>query len=130
MAVFDQAGGVGLVDAVAASCAVPMVWPAATIGTERYFDGGIRSSANVDLAQGHDRIVVIAPQPGSMRRGGSPTAQLVPLAPSRSVVVSPDAAARKAMGRRPLDPSARAVSARSGLRQAERAAQAVQGVWP
>lgn len=47
---FDRASGVGLVDAVAASCAVPGIWPAVTIDGARYMDGGIRSSNNADLA--------------------------------------------------------------------------------
>ena len=38
----------GLVDAVAASCAVPGVWPPVTIGGRRYVDGGVRSSDNAD----------------------------------------------------------------------------------
>ncbi|KOG91505.1 patatin, partial [Streptomyces varsoviensis] len=39
---FDAASGVGIVDAVAASCAVPGVWPPVTIGAKRYIDGGVR----------------------------------------------------------------------------------------
>jgi len=40
---FDAASGVGLVDAVGASCAVPGIWPPVTIGGRRYVDGGMRS---------------------------------------------------------------------------------------
>ena len=40
--VFDRESGAGLVDAVAASCAVPGVWPAVTIDGHRYVDGGVR----------------------------------------------------------------------------------------
>src|SRR5262245_1959773 len=39
--VFDAQSGVSLVDAVAASCAVPGVWPPATINGRRYIDGGV-----------------------------------------------------------------------------------------
>src|ERR1035438_2891456 len=59
--VFDRQSGVDLVDAVAASCAVPGVWPPVTIGGHRYVDGGVRSSDNADLAAGHAQIVVISP---------------------------------------------------------------------
>ena len=38
--------GVDLVDAVAASCAVPGIWPPVTIGGARYIDGGIWSLTN------------------------------------------------------------------------------------
>src|SRR5581483_5739954 len=59
--VFDRGSGVSLVDAVTASCAVPGVWPPATIGGRRYVDGGVRSGTNADLAVGCDRVVVIVP---------------------------------------------------------------------
>jgi NTE family protein len=38
--IFTRDSGVTLVDAVAASCAVPGIWPPATIGDRRYVDGG------------------------------------------------------------------------------------------
>ena len=69
--VFDQDSGVDIVHAVAASCAVPLVWPAVTIDGKHYIDGGIRSTANVDLAKGADSIVVIAPLPQSFSKATS-----------------------------------------------------------
>jgi NTE family protein len=59
--VFDGQSGASLVDAVAASCAVPGIWPPVTIGGRRYIDGGVRSSDNADLAEGSERIVIISP---------------------------------------------------------------------
>ena len=59
--VFDSQSGAELVDAVAASCAVPGIWPPVTIGGRRYIDGGVRSSHNADLAEGSGRIVIISP---------------------------------------------------------------------
>lgn len=38
---FDRDSGVPLVDAVAASCAVPVVWPPVTIGERQFIDGGV-----------------------------------------------------------------------------------------
>lgn len=52
--VFDRSSGVPLPDAVAASCAVPLVWPPITIDGRRYIDGGVRSATNADLAAGCD----------------------------------------------------------------------------
>ena len=66
--VFDRDSGVPLLDAVAASCAVPMVWPPITINGHRYIDGGVRSVANADLAAGCDRVVVLAPVNFALRR--------------------------------------------------------------
>src|ERR1700733_8981166 len=61
LTVFDAASGVSLVDAVAASSAVPGIWPPVTINGRRYMDGGVRSSDNADLAAGSGRITVITP---------------------------------------------------------------------
>ena len=47
---FDGTSGVELVDAVAASCAVPGAWPPVTIGERRYMDGGVGSTMNLRLA--------------------------------------------------------------------------------
>ncbi|MGW1029570.1 patatin-like phospholipase family protein [Streptomyces sp. NPDC002577] len=60
---FDRTSGVSLVDAVAASCAVPGVWPPVTIGDARYIDGGVRTFTNLDLAADYARVLVIAPMP-------------------------------------------------------------------
>src|SRR5271156_1900797 len=59
--IFDRLSGTSLVDAVAASCAVPGVWPPVTIDGRRYMDGGVRSSDNADLAKGYARIVILSP---------------------------------------------------------------------
>jgi NTE family protein len=48
---------------------------------------------------------------------------------SRVAVVSPDEAARKAIGRNVLDPAARAAAARAGRRQAADVAARVAEVW-
>jgi NTE family protein len=58
---------VTLVDAVAASCSVPGVWPPTTIGGRRWIDGGVRSATNADLAAGYERVVVLAPITRSLR---------------------------------------------------------------
>jgi NTE family protein len=126
--VFDKDSGVSLVDAVAASCAVPLTWPPMTVQGRRYIDGGARSVANVDLAEGCDRLVVIAPITASARRSGRPAAQAAALR-IPSVVVSPGEAARKRMGRNPLDPAFRAAAAEAGRAQAAQEAESIKAVW-
>jgi NTE family protein len=59
--VFDGTAGVGLIDAAAASCAVPGVWPPVTIAGSRYMDGGVYSNENADLAAGFDVALIVAP---------------------------------------------------------------------
>ena len=128
--VFDGSGDVPLLDAVAASCAVPLVWPPITIAGRRYVDGGVRSAANADLAKDCDRVVVLAPVEFAIRRGQRIGAQLESLGPNvTSIVVTPDSAARKAIGPNSLDPSHRAGSARAGRAQAASVAAAVAAAW-
>jgi len=125
--VFDNGSGVSLIDAVAASCAVPLVWPPMTVNGVRYVDGGARSTANVDLAAGYGRVVVIAPGTAAVRRMDRPAAQAAALGPGvRTAVVSPGKAALAAIGRNPLDPDHRADAAEAGRAQAAEVADRVR----
>ncbi|GAB2674859.1 patatin-like phospholipase family protein [Saccharopolyspora gloriosae] len=128
--VFENDGGVALVDAVAASCAVPLVWPPVTIDGRRYVDGGVRSVTNADLAAHCERVVVIAPTTAAGRRADRPAAQVAALGGAvRSVVVSPGPAAKQAMGRNPLDPARRRAAALAGRAQAPEVADQVRAAW-
>ena len=129
--VFDREASVPLVDAVAASCAVPLVWPPVTVGARRFIDGGIRSAANADLASGFDRIVIVAP----LARGGGPIpgprsqADALRAKGARVVLVTPDADSVAAIGSNVLDPSRRAPSAHAGREQARSEATEISAVW-
>ena len=127
--VFTSGSGVDLVAAVAASCAVPTVWPPVEIGGRSYMDGGMRSTANVDVAQGAERVVVLAPLPRSLSRKTSIRAQLEKVGPREWSVVTPDAEALAAFGRNLLDPTRRRVSAQAGLRQSRGLVEEMQHVW-
>jgi len=126
--VLDRTSGVPLLQAVAASCAVPGVYPPVTIDGRRHVDGGMRSAANADLAEGCDRVVVLAPIPRGVGPLASVDAQVTGMV-ARVAVVSPDEAARRAIGRNVLDPAARAGSARAGRAQAAGVAAQVTEVW-
>jgi NTE family protein len=130
--VFDKDSGVPLTRAVAASCAVPLVWPPVTINGKRYIDGGVRSVANVDLAKSCRRVVVIAPIIQSLRRADRPTSQLEKLERETGVrgeLVSPDAASRAAIGSNVLDPAHRAASAQAGRAQGVAEAERIRAMW-
>ncbi|MCL2585274.1 MAG: patatin-like phospholipase family protein [Streptosporangiales bacterium] len=119
--VFDSSSGVPLVDAVAASCAVPGVWPPVTIGGRRYMDGGARSSDNADLASGAERIVVVSPL-GTNSEMPSPmplrdVVSRLEADGSQVTVISPDSASTAAFGANPLDPASRGPSAEAGYEQ-------------
>jgi NTE family protein len=60
-----------LADAVAASCAIPGFYYPVTIAGRRYVDGGMLSSANLDLMADCDAEIVLCVNPMSSRhRGG------------------------------------------------------------
>jgi len=125
----DRDSGVPLLQAVAASCAVPGVYPPVTIDGRRYVDGGMRSAANADLAAGCDRVVVLAPIPRGIGPMASVGRHVAGLGDARVAVVSPDAASRTAIGRNVLDPAARAPTARAGRAQAKSVLDRVADVW-
>jgi NTE family protein len=54
-----------LVDAVAASCAIPSIYHPVTIGGRRYVDGGIYSTSNADILRNEDLDLVICLNPTS-----------------------------------------------------------------
>jgi NTE family protein len=130
--VFDRESGVDLVDAVAASCAVPTIWPPATIGGRRYVDGGIRSATNADLAAGDEPILVLAPldEIGGISDVGVLSRIDTLVEGGRAVVIKPDEASGAAIGRNPLDPAARAPAVRAGRAQGHVVAELVRQHWP
>jgi NTE family protein len=140
MAVFTKDSGVSLVDAVAASCAVPGIWPPVSIGGRRYIDGGIRSATNADLAAGSDRVLVVVPLPpaaspgaASSDGGADPFNQLPAetelLAPAQVLPVYADAASVAAFGTNPLSPATRGPAAWAGRDVGRAAAAQVAAFW-
>jgi NTE family protein len=123
---FDRNSGVGLVDAVAASCAVPGVWPPVTIGDRRYMDGGVGSSVNTDLANDCDVAVVLVPSGRSAPSpfGGGAADEVEALGGSAFGVFADDESLA-AFGPNPLDPACRKPSALAGREQGGRMAAAI-----
>jgi len=112
---------VSLVDAVTASCAVPGVWPPATIDGRRYVDGGVRSNDNADFAASASRVLVLAPLGGvPLLPTDKPLAQAVEelrAGGAEVAVVAPDEASLAVIGPNPLDPSTRRPTAEAGRAQ-------------
>ena len=116
LVVLDASSGVSLVDAVMASCAVPGVWPPVPLLGRRLIDGGVRSATNLDLAAGHDEVLVLVPMTqGPMRAVVEREAAALP---GKVTVIAADEEAADAMGANPLDPALRRPAAEAGLRQA------------
>ena len=123
---FDRTSGVGLVDAVAASCAVPAVWPPVTIGEHRYMDGGVGSSVNMALADDCDVAVVLVPSSRSTPSPfGGGAAEEVDTFGGSAFGVFADDESIAAFGPNPLDPACRKPSALAGREQGRRIAAAV-----
>lgn len=119
----DRKSGVSLVDAVAASCAVPAVWPVVTIDGRRFMDGGIGSAVNMALAADCDTAVALVPQGRSTPSPfGTGAAEEVDDFDGRSLGIFADDAALAAFGKNPLDPACRVPSARAGRAQGRRVA--------
>lgn len=131
--VFDRTAGVSLVDAVAASCAVPGVWPAVTIDGRRYMDGGVRSPENADLARGYDRVVVLQvlePTAGAgWGVGLAEQVEALRAAGSSVAVVRADEASAAAITDNPLDPSTRRPAALAGVAQGKAEAARLREFW-
>ena len=119
--IFDRDTGVCVIDAVAASCAVPGVWPPVTIGNRRFIDGGFRSADNADLAAG-DAIVIVLSPIGGLEQGRGPSTLAnevgsLQATGSRVLAIQPSVAARSAMGLNALDPATQPAAATAGRAQ-------------
>jgi NTE family protein len=126
LVVFDRDSGIDLVDAVAASCAVPAAWPPVTIGDRRYMDGGIGSTINLDVADDCDMAVVLVPAGVSAPSpfGAGPVAEIAAFR-GTALGIFADHKSLAAFGPNPLDPRCRLASAEAGRAQGRREAAGV-----
>jgi NTE family protein len=128
--VFDRDSGVSLINAVAASCAVPGVWPTVEIESVHYMDGGMRSASNVDLIAGSDPVLILTPSPATGPMGDAISeADLAALGDAVVTSVFADAASLAAFGQNPLDPAVRPPSAEAGRAQGRELAASLQSIW-
>ncbi|MEU9046161.1 MULTISPECIES: patatin-like phospholipase family protein [unclassified Kitasatospora] len=129
---FDAGSGLDLADAVAASCAVPLVWPPTTALGRRWIDGGTRSTGNLQLAAGHRQVLAVSPVPTAV--GPHPSAQQQTMelraAGARTTLITPDTDARRAMGRDLTANARRPAAARAGHRQGTALAASLARTWP
>jgi len=126
LTVFDRESDVDLVDAVAASCAVPGAWPPVTIAGRHYMDGGVASSVNLVVAADCARAVVLVPSgvdtPSPF--GAGPAAEVSSFAGAAFAVFA-DGDSLAAFGPNPLDPGCRIPSALAGREQGRREAATI-----
>ena len=126
LAVFERHSGVELVDAVAASCAVPGAWPPVSIAGRRYMDGGVGSPVNMRVARDCGEVVVLVPSAVGTPSpfGAGPAAEIANFAGNTFAVFADDDSLT-AFGPNALDPRCRIPSALAGREQGRREAKAV-----
>jgi NTE family protein len=112
----DASSDVLLVDAVAASAALPILFPPVTIAGRRYIDGGMRSDVNLWLAGQVDEALVLAPlDHGRLDEEARPLRQQG----TAVRIVTPDEPSRQALGAdlQMLDPKRREGAVKAGRAQ-------------
>lgn len=126
---FDRHSDVSIVDAVAASCAVPGLWPCVTIDGRRYMDGGVRSPDNADLAPGC--TVLLAVSPLGVAANADLARQVAELGNNGVLVqvIEPDSMSRNAIGLNPFDLQRRAPAAHAGRDQGHATAGKIADFW-
>jgi NTE family protein len=130
LVVLDSSSGLTLTEAACATGAVPGVWPMVTAGGRNWIDGGMISAANVQLGEGFDRVIVIAPSATSTNGFDDVEAAAAKLRQKSDVVVIiPDALTQEAIGPNVFDPARRGAAAQAGRRQASDAAAEVLLRW-
>jgi NTE family protein len=130
--VFDAKSGVGLIDAIAASCAVPGVWPLVPIQGRRYTDGGVwRTTENAHLAHGAKSVLILSPFGGIAATMGrtSPLdkdVEALRTSGSNVTLICADLASLATAAPGPLNPVTRAPAAQAGRVQARSAAAKIR----
>jgi NTE family protein len=129
--VFTSQSDVSLVDAVAASCAVPGVWPAVSIDGRRFIDGGFPSGTNADLALGARRILIVAPvfevELSPLLNLGSEISMISP--PGQVLSIRADSETQDALAGRALSTTVRRPAAKMGRATGRILARTVADFW-
>lgn len=125
-AYFTARSEVDLARAVAASCAMPGVFPAVHIEGRAYLDGGLRSPANADLVAECDPVLILAPQSRSVRQVRRPAQQAARLRANGATVALLQ---NERPGWDALSVAALPAAGEQGRRQGRCAAAEVRALW-
>ena len=137
--VWGENSGAELSRAIASSCAVPGFFPPITIDGRRYYDGGLRSLTNADIAEGHERVVVLTlsdppadssdPRAQRLRQRLDAEFDLLRRAGGRVEVIAPDAEAAAAIGVNLMDPGAALEAGAAGRVQGKNEVVRIKQMW-
>jgi NTE family protein len=126
---FDATSGVGLIDAVTASGALPGIYPLVPINGRRFADGGVHSLYNADLAAGHDIVTVLSPMPLSDYFRAKLGAEVATLGAADVQIVIADERSLAAVGPDPNSAAAARAALEAGAAQAHREIARLKPVW-
>lgn len=138
LAVHDRASGAPLARAIAASCAIPGMFPPVAIAGRRYMDGGVRSGTNADVALDlePERVLVAAPMCegtvvfGSLaERCMRDEAARLQAAGAHVHIVTPNDAEIEAFGPNLMDPARVEPAAAAGRERGRILAAGEAAVW-
>ena len=137
LVVWGPESGVPLQNAVASSCAVPMIYPTVTLKGRRYIDGGIANHLNPAAAPRTDRMIAISSVPLGVDVPGIPPAmgknadrELAAVGADRWLAtVEPLGRSEEGRVVNAMDPQAASEAYALGLRQAEVELDRLTAVW-
>jgi NTE family protein len=121
--VFDEASGLPLATAIAASTCLPFLIAPIGIGGRCYVDGGVASPTHADLARGYDEVLILAPVSST---GLADTIDELRADGSDVLLIRPGPASEAAIGGAmgTLDPARGGPAARAGYADGLAAARA------
>ena len=123
---------------LAASAAIPGIFPPVTIRGHRYMDGGMRSATNADMAKGYDVVFVLAlslsgaaatPMTEAFRKRLDGELDALRASGSRVELVTPDLASLQAFGPNMMDYRRRPAAANAGFTLGRAAAAGLRSSW-
>jgi NTE family protein len=128
--VFDRTSGIALIDAVSASGAVPGIWPLMHMNGRAWIDGGMVSATNARLADGYERVVILAPLPtGYGLIPGAAEDAATMSANATVLLITPDSQSVAEIGPNIYDPTRRSAVAIAGREQGRSIADTIQTMW-
>jgi NTE family protein len=126
---FDATSGVGLIDAVTASGALPGIYPLVPINGRRFADGGVHSLYNADLAAGHDIVTVLSPMPLNDYFRAKLEAEVAALGSAEVQIVIADERSLAAVGPDPNSAAAARAALEAGVAQARLEIGRLKPAW-
>ena len=127
----NQQIGMDLIDSVAASRAVPGLWPHVTMNGKEYIDGGMVSSTNACLAKDFKQILIIAPLTQKIGKLPNVFDDEITLSNTSDVyTITPDEFSKSIIGDNIYDASVIIEVGNAGYEQGKRLAKEIKALMP